>query len=77
MLSLPVPVAPSPVCRCPRRSRLNFARPRRLLLPWFSLKLRLLLFVKLGAVTQIAGPQDLDLDGEFLYAINFSADDPS
>ena len=32
--------------------------------------------VKLGAVTQIAGPQDLDLDGEFLYAINFSADDP-
>lgn len=32
--------------------------------------------VKLGAVTQISGPQDLDLDGEFLYAINFSTDDP-
>ena len=32
--------------------------------------------VKLGAVTQITGPQDLDLEGEFVYAINFSADDP-
>src|SRR5205085_11064331 len=32
--------------------------------------------VKLGAVTQIFGPQDLDLDGNFVYAINFSPDDP-
>ncbi|MBM3847092.1 MAG: hypothetical protein FJ405_12515, partial [Verrucomicrobia bacterium] len=32
--------------------------------------------VKLGAITQITGPQDLDLDGEMAYAINFSADDP-
>lgn len=33
--------------------------------------------VKLGTVSQIRGPQDLDLDGEFAYAINFSANDPS
>ena len=32
--------------------------------------------VKMGAVLQITGPQDLDLDGEFTYAINFSPDDP-
>lgn len=33
--------------------------------------------VKLGTVTQIRGPQDLDLEGEFAYAINFSANDPA
>lgn len=33
--------------------------------------------VLLGKVTQITGPQDLDLEGEFVYAINFSANDPS
>jgi hypothetical protein len=32
--------------------------------------------VKLGNVTQITGPQDLDLEGEIIYAVNFSADDP-
>src|SRR5262252_3569729 len=32
--------------------------------------------VKLGSVTQITGPQDLDLEGDIIYAINFSADDP-
>jgi hypothetical protein len=32
--------------------------------------------VKLGSVRQISGPQDLDLEGEIIYAINFSADDP-
>ena len=32
--------------------------------------------VKLGAVTQISGPADLDLAGDFAYAINFSTDDP-
>ena len=32
--------------------------------------------VKLGEVRQITGPADLDLDGEVLYAVNFSTDDP-
>ncbi len=32
--------------------------------------------VLLGNVSALAGPQDLDLDGEFVYAINFSTDDP-
>lgn len=32
--------------------------------------------VKLGTVTQISGPNSLDLEGEIVYAINFSADDP-
>ncbi len=32
--------------------------------------------VKVGTVTQITGPQDLDLEGDILYAINFSANDP-
>lgn len=32
--------------------------------------------VKLGSVRQISGPQDLDLEGEIIYAINFSQDDP-
>jgi hypothetical protein len=32
--------------------------------------------VKLGVVTSIFGPDDLDLDGEFVYAVNFSSDDP-
>ena len=31
--------------------------------------------VKMGAVTQIRGAKDLDLEGKILYAINFSADD--
>ena len=33
--------------------------------------------VSLGSVTQITGPQDFDLTGEFIYAINFSANDPA
>ena len=33
--------------------------------------------VKLGAVRQITGPQDLDLEGDIVYAINFSANDPA
>jgi hypothetical protein len=33
--------------------------------------------VKLGSVTQIFGPQDLDLEGNIVYAINFSATAPS
>ncbi|MFZ9854665.1 MAG: lamin tail domain-containing protein [Limisphaerales bacterium] len=32
--------------------------------------------VHLGAVQQIRGPSDLDLEGEIVYAINFSANDP-
>jgi hypothetical protein len=32
--------------------------------------------VKLGSVTQITGPQDIDLEGDIVYAINFSTDDP-
>lgn len=32
--------------------------------------------VKLGSVTPLTGPADLDLDGEIIYAINFSSDDP-
>lgn len=32
--------------------------------------------VTLGSVSQITGPQDLDLEGDIVYAINFSADDP-
>jgi hypothetical protein len=32
--------------------------------------------VKLGNVRQLTGPQDLDLEGNIVYAINFSADDP-
>lgn len=32
--------------------------------------------VTLGSVSQITGPQDLDLVGDFPYAINFSANDP-
>jgi len=32
--------------------------------------------VRLGAVTQLTGPQDLDLEGQMIYAINFSANDP-
>ncbi|MBI1841531.1 MAG: lamin tail domain-containing protein [Verrucomicrobia bacterium] len=57
-----------------------------LILPWVMLVLGFVfvspprLFgntvVLLGAIQQIAGPQDLDLDGEFTYAINFSPDDP-
>ncbi|MBL9135184.1 MAG: lamin tail domain-containing protein [Verrucomicrobiales bacterium] len=31
--------------------------------------------VHLGQVRQISGPQDLDLTGDFVYAVNFSADD--
>jgi hypothetical protein len=31
--------------------------------------------VNFGNVRQIGGPQDLDLTGEFVYAVNFSADD--
>ncbi|MCC7375783.1 MAG: lamin tail domain-containing protein [Verrucomicrobiales bacterium] len=31
--------------------------------------------VNFGDVRQIAGPQDLDLSGDFVYAVNFSADD--
>ncbi len=33
--------------------------------------------VKLGAIRQITGPQDLDLEGDIVYAINFSANDPA
>jgi hypothetical protein len=32
--------------------------------------------VTLGSVSQITSPQDLDLEGNIIYAINFSADDP-
>ena len=32
--------------------------------------------VKLGSVSQIAHATDLDLEGDFVYAINFSANDP-
>ncbi|MCC6234766.1 MAG: lamin tail domain-containing protein [Verrucomicrobiales bacterium] len=32
--------------------------------------------VKLGTVRTFSSPADLDLEGEFIYAINFSADDP-
>lgn len=32
--------------------------------------------VRFGTITQITGPADLDLTGDFVYAINFSADDP-
>lgn len=32
--------------------------------------------VRLGSVQQISGPGDLDLEGDFPYAINFSNDDP-
>ena len=32
--------------------------------------------IKLGSILQISGPQDLDLEGEMIYAINFSTDDP-
>ncbi|MBL9166904.1 MAG: lamin tail domain-containing protein [Verrucomicrobiales bacterium] len=32
--------------------------------------------VKLGTVSSVFGPEDLDLEGEFVYAVNFSADDP-
>src|SRR5688500_6417506 len=32
--------------------------------------------VRLGTITQITGPQGIDLEGEILYAINFSPDDP-
>ncbi|HAB16814.1 MAG TPA: lamin tail domain-containing protein [Verrucomicrobiota bacterium] len=41
-----------------------------------SLQVRGATSVLLGQVTQISGPQDLDLDGQFVYAINFSANDP-
>ncbi len=33
--------------------------------------------VKLGSIRQITGPQDLDLEGDIVYAINFSANDPA
>ena len=45
---------------------------------WFAsgvLTLHAATTVKMGAVTQIRGARDLDLEGEILYAINFSADD--
>jgi hypothetical protein len=45
---------------------------------WFAsglLTLHAATTVKMGAVTQIRGAKDLDLEGEILYAINFSADD--
>ena len=32
--------------------------------------------VKLGTIRQISGPLDIDLEGEFVYAINFSSGDP-
>ena len=32
--------------------------------------------VKLGTIRQISGPTDIDLEGEFVYAINFSSADP-
>ena len=32
--------------------------------------------VTLGTVSQVTGPQDLDLAGQMIYAINFSANDP-
>lgn len=41
-----------------------------------SLCTRAATVVKLGAVQPLAGPDDLDLDGEFAYAVNFSANDP-
>jgi hypothetical protein len=33
--------------------------------------------VNAGAIGTISGPQDLDLLGEIVYAINFSANDPA
>jgi hypothetical protein len=45
---------------------------------WFAsgvLTLHAATTVKMGALTQIRGAKDLDLEGEILYAINFSADD--
>ncbi|MGI8603989.1 MAG: lamin tail domain-containing protein [Verrucomicrobiales bacterium] len=32
--------------------------------------------VNVGAISQVTGPQGLDLDGQIVYAINFSPDDP-
>lgn len=48
-----------------------------ILLPIFLTSLQAGTVIKLGNVTQIRGPQDLDLEGQFVYAINFSANDPA
>jgi hypothetical protein len=32
--------------------------------------------IRLGTISQITGPQEVDLEGQILYAVNFSADDP-
>jgi hypothetical protein len=41
-----------------------------------GLRIQAATIVKLGTVSQITGPKDVDLDAEIAYAINFSADDP-
>lgn len=64
---------------CLRSSRTRSLRFLSVLLVWLvgiSIPIWADTVVKLGEIKQIQGPQDLDLDGEFAYAINFSADDP-
>jgi len=53
-----------------------WAAPKALAIALLALSATAATTVHLGSVRQITGPADLDLDGEFIYAINFSADDP-
>lgn len=67
---------PPPTPHAPRPAR---SRPFRPLLLLGALLLAAAshadTLVRFGTITQIAGAADLDLDGDILYAINFSADD--